>query len=470
KLTPAGQPIEFTDILGFEHSIDAQEFYSNLFPAVEQLADTIAENIVSVNGSAPAAVFLVGGGSLIPELPGLVADKLDLPATRVAIGGQKISKNIVSGNDDIMGPEYVTPIGIGITATKQAGYDFSTITLNGSKLRIFDTKALTAAELLMNAGYKPPQIIGRSGRSLTFTLNGEKQSFRGEPSVPGEISINGRSASLESTVKQGDVVDFKPAKVGMNAAMTISDIAGEICSAKVFVDGTEYVFGRTARANDTIVSGDYSIQNYDSITIETIETLGDLILSLPYDCSELAFFRNGRQLGIDYLINENDYITTTERSSVITEEQPNRARDIVRQSEARKNEEFMIDEELAAYLSDNSIDLSDGRAKPVPVKPIETEEDTTEESSDEPQDENSEEVPVIVSEPVTVFLNSKRVTLPPNSDNSPHVFLELMAVADIDISNPPPSGNMILTLNDKNASFMDPIHDDDNIVIRWDVK
>ena len=54
---------------------------------------------------------------------------------------------------------------------------------------------------------------------------------------------------------------------------------------------------------------------------------------------------------------------------------------------------------------------------------------------------------------ITVYLNSKRTVLEPNYNNSPHEFLELMALADIDISNPPASGNMILTLNGKDASF-----------------
>ena len=47
--------------------------------------------------------------------------------------------------------------------------------------------------------------------------------------------------------------------------------------------------------------------------------------------------------------------------------------------------------------------------------------------------------------------------------------IELMALANIDTKTPPPSGNMILTLNGKNASFMDMLHEGDSVIIRWDV-
>ena len=44
---------------------------------------------------------------------------------------------------------------------------------------------------------------------------------------------------------------------------------------------------------------------------------------------------------------------------------------------------------------------------------------------------------------------------------------ESMAIANIDLENPPPSGDMILTLNGKNVSFMDVIHNGDVAVIKW---
>ena len=67
-----------------------------------------------------------------------------------------------------------------------------------------------------------------------------------------------------------------------------------------------------------------------------------------------------------------------------------------------------------------------------------------------------------------VRLNGKNVKLEPKSDGSSNIFLDLMAIADIDINAAPPSGNMILTINGKEAGYMDEVHTGDTIVIRWD--
>lgn len=438
KLTPVGEDVSFTDILGFEHTVTSDEFYSGLFPAVDQLADTIADNILNANGAAPAAVFLVGGGSLIPELTALVAEKLQIPENRVAIGGQSYRKNIDLGEVQLTGPEFVTPIGIGITATLQKGYEFSQVTLNGNKFRIFDTKSVTAADLLMNAGFQTPQIIGKSGRGLIFNLNGEKQSLRGETSSPAQIMVNGLPAALEYTVKPGDVIDFTPATIGANAAVTVSDIAGEIFSKKIIIDGEEYTYGRTVRANGAVVTGSYSVQNYDNIEIESIETLGGLIMSLPYDCSGIAFFKNDRLVRDDYVLEENDAFVTRDRKSY-SDNQTNAARDIA-----------LRDEKASRTVET----LSGITPAPEPVIPKEAAPD-------------AETAPDTGS--ITVILNGKPTFLEPRSDNSPHEFIELMALADINTDNPPPSGNMILTLNGQNASFMDLLHEGDSVVIKWEL-
>ncbi|MDE6710163.1 MAG: pilus assembly protein PilM, partial [Oscillospiraceae bacterium] len=276
KLSSDKAKITYSDILGFEHTVESIQFFEDLKPVVKQLADDISDNIVAVNGQSPAAVFLVGGGSLIPHLAEFVAEKLEMPENRVAVGKSAVMKNVSFGKTQTASPEFVTPIGIGITATHNKGYDFSVITLNDKKIRIFDTRTLRIVDLLMNAGYKSAQVIGHSGRSLSFTLNGEKQFMKGKLAVPAEVKVNGEAAALETSVKQGDVIEFKPAVCGENAEAKISDIAGDdVVVSHVTVDGEKYPFGIIAKVNNRQVAGDYQIQNSDSVTIAEIETLGD---------------------------------------------------------------------------------------------------------------------------------------------------------------------------------------------------
>ncbi|MBQ8175794.1 MAG: pilus assembly protein PilM [Oscillospiraceae bacterium] len=436
KLSSYQDEISYKDILGFDHTVETGEFFASLFPAVDSLAEDIAKNIVKANGQAPAAVFLVGGGSLIPDLAKQVAEKLEIPENRVAVGGKQAMKNVSFGRTKITGPEYVTPIGIGVTATHNQGYDFSVVTVNDKKIRIFDTRAVRVLDLLSTAGYKSNQIIGRSGRNLTFTLNGEKQLLKGELATLAEITLNGVPATLETTVKQGDNLVFKPAKSGNNAEVKVSDIAGEISARKVFIDGVEYPFGVIARVNGKQITGDYQIQNSDNISITEIETLGDLMQTFTFDASTLSYYKAGKLLSVDYYLHDDDDIVTADK---------------VFNPEAREGR-------LAKAIADSNAPSSDilpvlSEAVEATIAP-EPEQTAEEEQQTAPRD-------------CQLILNGRSVTLPPRPNNQPHEFIELMAIADIDLDNPPPSGDMILTVNGKDVSFMDRITDGDIAVIRW---
>ena len=431
KLSSYQETISYKDILGFDHTIDTGEFFASLFPAVDSLAENIAENIVKANGQAPAAVFLVGGGSLIPDLSKRVAEKLEIPENRVAVGGKQAMKNVSFGKTKINGPEYVTPIGIGVTATHNQGYDFSVVTLNDKKIRVFDTRAVRVIDLLSTAGYKSSQIIGRSGRNLTFTLNGEKQLLKGELAVLSEITLNGEPATLEANVKKGDNIIFKPAKSGSNAEVKISDIAGDITARRVFIDGSEYPFGIIAKVNGTQIKGEYQVQNGDNITITEIETLGDLMQTFPFDASTLSYYKSGKLLSVDYYLHDDDDIITSDK---------------VYDPNAREGK-------LAKAVADS---VPEPEILPVLTENLEVT------AAEEPVQETDS-----VPSDFRIILNGKSVTLAPRPNNQPHEFIELMAIADINLDNPPPSGDMILTLNGKDVSFIDRLNDGDIAVIKW---
>jgi len=436
KQSTGKDEIKYKDILGFEHTVSVQEFYKSLFSSVDFLADTIAKTIVGANGSAPAAVFLVGGGSLIPELPKCVAEKLGIPENRVAVGGKSAMKNVSVGKTKLDGPEFVTPIGIGVTATMQGGYDFSTIMLNGRKMRVFDTKKLSALDLLMMAGYKSTQIIPRSGRTLVFTLNGEKQVFKGGVSTPASITINGSPATLDNNVKQGDVIEFTPAISGISASVSISDIAGDISYEMVTVDNVEYPLGNTVTVNGKLVSSDYKIQNLDEVVICNVETLDELIRVHSLDESA-SYFKGTKRLKPDAVLYHNDFITSKKDGFVqkaIKKPEPAVAAEPV-----PVKEETVQPEKAPAPVTKEEVPAPE---KTVPAKP---------------------EIP-----PFSVILNGRKTVLDELPPGTEHQFIELMSLADIDLGNPPPSGNMILTLNGREAGFMDVLHQGDQAVIKWD--
>lgn len=460
KLSSDKAKITYSDILGFEHTVESIQFFDELKPVVKQLADNIAESIIEVNGQSPAAVFLVGGGSLIPHLAELVAEKLEMPENRVAVGKSGTMKNVSFGKTQTAGPEFVTPIGIGITATRNNGYDFSVITLNEKKIRIFDTRTLRIIDLLMNAGYKSAQVIGHSGRSLSFTLNGEKQFMKGKLAVPSEVKVNGEPAALETSVKQGDVIEFKPAVCGENAEAKISDIAGNVVVSHVTVDGVKYPFGIIAKVNNRQVAADYQIQNSDSVTVAEIETLGDLMQTLPFDTTVLDFYKAGKLLSFDYYLMDKDDIVTADKP------------------DERSLRKVTAGSPSAPYVSaePDPMPLESGftEAFARQIKPEEYEQTAQQEQPLQTEQAAEPVLQQAAPKPENneffIMLNGERIVLPPRVNNQPHEFIELMAIADIDLDNPPPSGDMILKLNGRDVSFMDIINSGDTATIRWSDK
>jgi cell division ATPase FtsA len=261
--TSSKKDFEYRNIFGITEKTTAKEFVDKIEPAVEHLATAVCEHIQAANKASPAAVFLVGGGSLINGLNKKVAKKLGIPENRVAIGNHNTLRSVDTRGREL-GAEFVTPIGIALTAILNRGYDFSVITVNDEKIRVFDTKKLSVYELLTLAGFKPNDIMGRSGRSISFTLNGKRRVVKGGNFTPSSVTVNDESASLNTGVTQGDRVNFTPAVSGGNAEIKLSDILEEF---GVFGAVQNKVKEISVFVNDEEKPLDYQINSFDKVEI-----------------------------------------------------------------------------------------------------------------------------------------------------------------------------------------------------------
>lgn len=215
------EDIEIKDILGIKTTITAEEIYETSKPAIEALADAISQRILLINGSAPAAVFLVGGGSQIRGLSAFIAEKLGMPESRVALGLVNTDNGITLFSDKLLSPTYVTPIGIGIVSALYKGCDFFSVKVNDKKIMLFNHQKIKALDALVLAGIKPTSLVGISAPNLVFTINGNRRVIKGSPSVPGKIEVNGKPANIETLVSQGDEIKVKTAKNGDTPAVSI---------------------------------------------------------------------------------------------------------------------------------------------------------------------------------------------------------------------------------------------------------
>lgn len=263
SLSSGKENINFIDILKIKHSVKAQEVADVIRPAVEMLADTIAGKILEYNSKAPNAVFLIGGGSQALGLAGMIADRLGLPKDRVVVRSRDVIRDVKFNDKKFSGPESITPYGIAVTAQMQKGNDFLTVKVNGRKVKLFNSKKLSVADALILLGYNPGQLIGRTGKSITVTLNGEKKIVRGEYGKAAEIFVNQKPANLETYIKYADEITVIPAVDGKDAHMTLSGLLDAYG-----IDGTGeiYVNGETADGEYVLVNSDaveYSVNLQD---------------------------------------------------------------------------------------------------------------------------------------------------------------------------------------------------------------
>ncbi len=404
--TSGAAEFNYRDIFGITQTVKTADFTKKIESAVELLAETICENIVQVNTSSPAAVFLVGGGSLITGLASRVAKKLNLDENRVAIGSTDNFRTVDTLGKQL-GAEFVTPVGIGVTGILNRGYDFSVIMLNDEKIRVFDTKNITIYDLLTLGGYKSQDIMGRSGRPLTFTIDGQHKTVKGGSFVPAQVFVNGEASSLTAKVTQGDRVSFVPAQVGEDGHIKLSEIEGLFFDKGYAIFGdTRYEFGAEYFVGKKEVNADYDIQPLDIITRGGITTLGDLIEYMGIENSGLLYTVDGNEVDMNYMLSDGDIIE---------------------------------------YLGE----LETG-SRGIPLKP-------------EPEIHN--DTPEELWGEIKINLNGNDVILPPTESKLPHAFLELLNYVELDTSNP--VGNYVMLLNDRDTGFNEQIKNGDIAVIKW---
>lgn len=313
SLSSKRENINFTDILKKKHSIKTSEVLEVIKPVIEMLAATISQKILEYNCKAPNAVFLIGGGSQIPGLAEKISVHLDLPAERVAVRGRDVIRSISFSDKKLSGPESITPYGIAVTAQMQKGRDFLTVSINGKKIKLFNSKELNISDALILVGFNPGELIGRTGKSIVFSLNGEKKLIRGEPGNAAEIYANNVPANLETVLKFGDSITVVPAQDGKNAQVKVADVVDRFVMGKVTVNGSIIDISTNISINGTNVSPDCNIKNGDSVVIYEIRTLRELLKACGVDNDNNRILVNGEELKLDYILKDADRIEYSEK-------------------------------------------------------------------------------------------------------------------------------------------------------------
>ncbi len=442
-----GGPFDYTDILGFTHNPSADDIISAISSSVDSLAEVISEKILECNDSSPSAVFLVGGGSKTPGLAEKVANVLQLDPKRVAISGTRFSDCDLTNVIGISGPEFATPLGIALSACDNAERSGTVVTINGEHVKLFAGETFSVMDALLAGGYRYSDIMGRNGRSLTFTLNGERCVLRGTPYTTAEISLGGKLASLSTPVEDGDAIDIIPATNGDDASATISKYANGDIPIQIVLNNKPVYAGLIAQINGKHANLDSAISDGDNVQIFVLRTVGELCSAANISADGAIITVNGSVSDVSAILSDGDVISCTVLSgaedkgdstayNVTPSPVPAEFAEIPQVSQAPEN---TSSEATSNFIEETIQPPTEDTSTPTTTNPF--------------------------ARYLRIDLNGESMMLPPKPTGQPHRLIDMLELADIDLQNP--KGALHISINGQNVSYTEELLSGDVIKIHW---
>lgn len=428
------ESLTVTDFFGKKVKRQSQEVLSVIDKVVHSLAEKIATDVITLNQGVPQAVILIGGGSLTPMLQDKLAATIGLPPARVGIQVRERLTN-VSGEKSLKGPEWITPVGIGIAAIEEKGLHYYSVSVNDVQIPIFELQLATAAEALLASGIQPRAFLGRPGLALTFELNGKMQVLKGELGQPSQLLINGQPGRLDQTLQAGDIVRFTPGIPGKDANARLKDIIHFDKEKTIYWNAKQELFKSRVFIDDKEVTLEDKINDGVKIKFLSNKDLNDLLIQKGFsmDAKSIINLRiNGqdRKREVNFLIyvngirvSENCNITEGDRIDFKEQEIPLRELDLKGSSH-----NFYVNGKEVTYIPQN----------------------------------------------ITIWWRGERLEQDSNLKNGMDLRVEtkmpILSELLPSVEFPQdlkPGSKLVLTVNDKPAEFTTQLHPGDRIVVGW---
>ena len=425
------EQIEFTDIIGLEHTLSKAELDEVIGPIIDTMTCQIAERILRLNGDAPPnAVFCVGGGSQMLQVTNRLAKQLGLAPERVAL---RSTKHLVKLRDEIGmvdSPQMITPIGICKTMVQDRFSQFTFVTVNGQKVQLLNAKKLTILDAIIAVGIEHSSIFPKKGNTLMFKLNGERQRVKGENGVPATILLNGKEASIQEHIKDGDVLKVELAVNGSSPELIVGDLVS--IERRIKLEDETYTLP-LIKVNGKVVGRTYKVMPNDEIEVISTTTLGSLLEQLEISMSNKCITKDFVPLEADYVMQDGDTFLVDILSEV---------------NESGAAESNPSSEEIGLEPEDEEISKEE----------VLVEENIT---TDRNLMTNTEQIEP--EEKLYVMANNQMVALP--KKESSYIFASIFDYIEFDLSKP--QGTVQLLRNGESAALTDILQDGDVLQIYW---
>ncbi len=299
-----GQDSKFTDILGMQYDLGASDVIGPIMPNIQNLADSIARQVLELNGDSPQAVMLVGGGSQTPGLAALVSKALSMPENRVAVRHPESIIGVESVPAELQRPDAVTPLGILKIASINLLH-FLSVYVNEQEINLFNFRDLTVSDALLNAGIQLKKYNGRPGLGLMVNVNGEKKFFPGSLPSMAILKLDGEDTTLDAIVKAGCHITIAHGKDGETPQVRLADVLQVDPEFSLEINGKEVRIQQITYVNGEASKPDRILKDSDIIESKEPRTLGEALKAAGYPPT-------GRK--IHYTLNDNNaqYVVSPE--------------------------------------------------------------------------------------------------------------------------------------------------------------
>ena len=442
-----GEEITFANILGFEQKLSKEELCKCVAQVSGNLCKEIAEKILEINGNAPSALFLAGGGSKLAGLKEGLAAALDMEASRVAIAGNYFQASAFSDKFDLNNPEYATPLGIVVSSGLNLINDSFRVTLNGKPAKLFRSGDFTVLSLLMMNGYGFRDIIGRSGMNISVTVNGRRRVFFGTTAQPSSLYVNQEEGKLSTVIHAGDTIDFVPAIPGESASACLGDIEGAATCLTITLNGAFQPLETPLKNGDVIAM----VPDVPELPREADDTKE----------ADFARERESEKEQATYPEEETEKIPAKQKKDEeLTQRDEPEQMTLQLGEDEPEPEPGQADEENSPGDSpDEKLPEQTDRPETDGLSEDDAETDWLDDDPEEPED---------VERKIFFTLNGNPLYLPAKADGSPYYLMDLLQYSAIDLNNP--RGAVKLAVNGRPGMFQQPLASGDVVIIREEVK
>lgn len=440
------ESVEYQDIMGLTQTITAKEVEEVLADHVRDMAKQVADCIKELNGEkSVSAVFVVGGGGMIPGYTEALSQELGIVKERVAIRGQEVMQTIEFENvnprrDSMM----VTPIGICLSYYVQSN-NFIFVDFNGRRVKLYDNGRLSVADAAVQSDFSNEDLFPKRGYPLTYQVNGKNRILRGLEGEAAVIRVNGEPADIYSQVHNGDRVEVTPSTAGEPAAMELGRLQELSEQLHVVVNGTRISLPKTASVNGRRENEFYLIKDGDDIKVRNSYTVKEIaeFMDVPLGGRILVNDTPAKQgtsvyenFTLSWDVNAETTFADLEEESEEDAAKRLAAKEAARGAAAAKAAEEAVRRVAGQVAAENGGTAgSAGAAGEFP-------------GSDE----------------ITVIVNRLPVTL---KGKSSYVFVDVFSFIDFDLNDS--RGRSIVTrLNKRRAEYMEPLTEGDVIDIYWE--